>query len=164
MKKMTSKFLIIAVTLFAAACSPQNRVADRQLVAEPDPITLKIASAADKASAALQTLASVEQTRTPAAAIVSSPAAPQELRRVVSVTWNGPIEPITRQLADRAGYQFRVQGDAPTVPVVVSVISEEKSVIDVLRDIGLQAGTRADVIVDPNRRLVEISYAPAAGG
>lgn len=138
--------------------------ADQQLVAEPDPVALRLASAVDRASAALQTLASVEQARNPNVSIQTAPNAPQELRRTVSVDWVGPIEPLTRSLADRAGYQMQINGDKPPVPVVVSVQAREKSVVEVLRDLGLQAGRRADIVVDPERRVVELNYAPVSGG
>jgi len=86
------------------------------------------------------------------------------LRRIVSVDWTGPIEPIARTLADRAGYQMQVNGDRPPAPVIVSVVAREKSVVEVLRDIGLQAGQLANVVVDPERRIVELNYAPVSGG
>ena len=66
---------------------------DQQLVAEPDPVALRLSAAVDKASAALQTLASVEQARNPGANLQMPPSAPVELRRMVSVDWTGPIEP-----------------------------------------------------------------------
>lgn len=151
------------VALSLAACAPVQKV-DQQLVAEPDPIGLRLASAVDRASAALQTLASVEQARNPGVAIQQAPYAPQELRRTVSVEWVGPIEPLARQLADRAGYSFRTNGDVPPVPVIISVNAKQKSVVEVLRDVGLQAGTRADIAVDPSQKLVELNYAPISGG
>lgn len=155
--------LAMAASMALASCAPIQKV-DHQMVAEPDPVGLRLATAVDKASAALQTLASVEQARTPQAAIQQVPYAPQELRRTVSVEWVGPIEPLTRSLADRAGYSFRIQGDAPPTPVVVSVTAKQKSVVEVLRDTGLQAGQRADISIDPVMKVVELSYAPLSGG
>lgn len=162
---MNNKILILlsaACVSLLTGCS-QYKV-DQQLVAEPDPVALRLSMAVDKASAALQTLASVEQARNPGVSLQMPPSAPAELRRVVSVDWTGPIEPIAKSLADRAGYQVQINGDKPPVPLVVSVMAREKSVIEVLRDIGLQAGQRADVVVDPDRRLVELNYAPVSGG
>ncbi len=152
---------VVCVPLLLGACV-QKKV-DQQLVAEPDPVALRLASAVDRASAALQTLASVEQARNPGVAVQAAPYAPPELRRIVSVDWVGPIEPITRKLADRAGYETRISGDVPPVPIVVTVRSKEKSVVEVLRDVGLQAGRRADIAVDPERRVVELNYAPISG-
>lgn len=156
----------LAAVLLLGACAPLNftQKVDQQLVAEPDPVALRLASAADRATAALQTLASVEQHRTPAAAIQSVPAAPQELRRAVSVEWVGPIEPLAQKLADRAGYRFRINGDAPPAPIIVTVMAKQRSVVEVLRDVGLQAGTRADIAVDVDMKTVELNYAPVAGG
>jgi defect-in-organelle-trafficking protein DotD len=150
------------LSLALSSCGPMTKL-DQQLVAEPDPVALRLASAVDKASAALQTLASVEQARNPGVSVQAAPYAPQELRRTVSVEWTGPIEPLARKLSDRAGYQFQVNGDTPPVPLVVSVRASEKSVVEVLRDVGLQAGQRADISVDPERRLVELNYAPVSG-
>lgn len=154
----------MAATLLSglSACTPYR--VNHQLVAEPDPVALRLATAADRASSALQTLASIEQAKNPSVAVQAVPDAPMELRRTVSVNWVGPIEPLLLSLSDRAGYQMRVNGDKPPVPVVVSVQAREKSVIEVLRDIGLQAGRRADIIVDPASRTVELNYAPLSGG
>lgn len=153
----------LVLTLSLAACAPYAKV-DQQMVVSPDPVGLRLASAVDKASAALQTLASVEQARNPGVAIQSVPYAPQELRRTVSLDWVGPVEPVVRSLADRAGYRFQVNGDVPPAPLVVSIQAKQKSVVEVLRDIGLQAGTRADIAVDPEARVVELNYAPVSGG
>lgn len=163
MNKKISLLGAAGMVLMMSACAPISKV-DQQLVAAPDPVGLRLASAVDKASAALQTLAAVEQARNPGVAIQSVPYAPQELRRSISVDWVGPIEPITRTLADRAGYELRINGDLPPAPVVVNVQAKQKSVIEVLRDVGLQAGLRANVVVDPDQRIVELNYAPVSGG
>ena len=167
MNKRISVFLYAAAIAGGLAGSltgcAQYKV-DQQLVAEPDPVALRLSSAVDKASAALQTLASVEQSRNPGANLQMPPSAPVELRRTISVEWTGSIEPITRTRADRAGYQMQVNGNRPPVPVVVSLVAHDKSVVEVLRDVGLQAGQRADVVVDPERRVVELNYAPVSGG
>jgi defect-in-organelle-trafficking protein DotD len=155
--------LCVAVLLCALTACTQMKV-DQQLVAEPDPVALRLASAVDRASTALQTLASVEQARNPGVPLQVPSDVPQELRRTISVDWVGPVEPLMRRLADRAGYQMQINGDKPSVPIVVSVQAQEKSVVEVLRDVGLQAGRRADVAVDPDRRIVELNYAPLSGG
>jgi len=146
--------LFAAVLLGAVTGCTQYKV-DQQLVAEPDPVALRLSSAVDKATAALQTLASVEQARNPGVNLQMPPTAPD---------WTGPIEPIARSMADRAGYQMHVNGARPSAPIIISMVAREKSVVEVLRDIGLQAGQRADVVVDPEHHLVEVNYAPNSGG
>lgn len=150
-------FVSAIALLLASGCTA--RKVDQQLVAEPDPVTLRLAMAADNASSALQTLAAIEQAKNPSQSVQAVPDAPQELRRIISVDYDGPIEPMARTLADRAGYTLNINGDRPAAPMIVSVHSREKSVVEVLRDLGLQAGRRADISVDPERRLVELNYA-----
>lgn len=161
---------LIVLALALPGCSTSQTILqgskgrDRHMVAEPDPVALRLAAAVDKATAALTTLASVEQAREPGAVIQTAPQAPQELRRIMSVEWVGPIETITRRVAERAGYKFQVSGDMPPAPLVVNVTASEKTVIDILRDIGLQAGARADVVVNAEQKIIEVSYASVAGG
>ena len=162
MNRKISILSTIPLLCMLAGCA-QYKV-DQQLVAEPDPVALRLAAAVDRASTALQTLASVEQARNPGVSIQAAPSAPKELRQAVSVDWVGPVEALAQSLADRAGYQLQVNGDRPPVPVVVSVQAREKSVIEVLRDLGLQVGRRAEIVVDPDRRIVELNYAPISGG
>ncbi len=134
-----------------------------QIVASPDTVSLLLAESADRASVALETLAAVEKARTPATEMSPVANVPSELRRTITVNWVGPIEPIAKTLADRAGYGFLVLGSDPAIPVVVSIDAENARVVDVLRDIGLQLGMRGDVKVDAQARMIEIYYAPKAG-
>jgi len=134
------------------------RPADDIAITAPDPVEERLANAAGEASRALATLAAIEQARTPNADVAQVSGAPAELQRAVTVQWNGPIVPITERLAQRAGYRFRVLGVAPPVPVVVNINARQMPVIEVLRDLGLQAGTRADIAVDAQSRVVEVRY------
>jgi defect-in-organelle-trafficking protein DotD len=153
---------LMAVTL-AACSSVMDTKYNPQIVASPDKATMMLAEAADRASVSLETLAAVEQSRTPGIAVAPIGDAPPELRRAMTVNWVGPVEPIGKTLADRAGYGFIVVGDAPPVPIVVSLDVENSPVIDILRNIGLQLGERADIKVDAGRRVVEVHYAPVTG-
>lgn len=141
------------------ACTTGKSV-EPQLVASPDSVSLMLAEAAGKASTALETLAAVEQVRTPGAEVGSIPNVPPELRRAVTISWTGPAEPLVKKMADRAGYAFMTIGNPSPVPLVVSVDVENRPVMDIMRDVGLQMGSRADLKVDASRRLVEIRYAP----
>lgn len=154
--------LLLSSSLLLVACTPGNpaSVENPQLVASPDRVSGMLAEAADKASNALQTLAAIEQSRAPAATLARTENAPAELRRAVTLNWVGPVDSITKMLADRASYTFNALGDEPPVPVVVNLDVENRPIIDVLRDIGLQLGARADIRVDSVRRAVELHYAP----
>ena len=150
---------------FLAACETPMHFSNRepQLVAEPDKVSAMLADAATQASNALEQLAAVESSRSPNISVNPIGDAPTPLRRAVTVSWVGPVEPITQKLAERASYNFEVLGTPPTVPVVVSLDIENRPVIEVLRDIGLQLGMRGDVRVDESRSVVEIHYPPTEG-
>lgn len=165
MSRAVFLFLLVPVLALLSACEPGKPLAihDPQMVAQPDKVSMLLAQAADKASTALETLAAVEQKRTPTAQVPAITDAPPELRRAVTVNWIGPVDQITKMLTDRAGYRFAVLGAAPATPVTVSIDVTNKPVIDVLRSVGLQLGARANVHVDSSTRVVELNYAPVTG-
>ncbi len=158
---------LLSSLVLVAGCSSSGDSAfsggSPQLVASPDKVTAMLANSADRASSALEELAAVERARTPAVSLSPIDDVPPELARSITVNWVGPIEPIAKTLADRAGYGFLVLGNKPSTPVVVSLDVENRRVIDSLRDIGLQLGMRGDVKVDASSHMVEINYAPNAG-
>lgn len=148
---------VIAVT----GCAEHKRNA--QVVAPPDKVSLMLAEAADRASNSLETLAAIEQSKSPGVAVQPIHNAPEELARAITITWVGPPEQILRKLADRASYNFVTLGNRPPVPLVVNVDVQNQPVIEVLRDIGLQLGVRGDVKVDSERGIIELHYAPVTG-
>ncbi len=156
---------MLGIGLVLSACTPSNRVEvrDPQVVTSPDKVSLMLAEAADKASSALETLAAVEQSRSSAVAVQPIHNAPPELKRAMTINWIGPAEQLTKKLADRASYTFLAVGDRPPVPLTVSIDVENRPVIDILRDVGLQLGVRADIKVDSTRRMIELHYAPITG-
>jgi len=151
----------LALSLMLSACGPPKRNA--QVVASPDKVSLMLAEAADRASNSLETLAAIEQTKSPGVAVQPIHNAPEELSRAMTITWVGPPEDLLRKLADRASYNFVALGNRPPVPLVVNTDVQNMPVIEILRDIGLQLGVRADVKVDSTRQIIELHYAPVTG-
>jgi len=132
------------------------------IATEPDIVTVKLAQAADKASKALDTIASIEQQRGPATPPVEDySGAPSNLMQPISIRWSGDIEPIAQTLAERAGLRFRVKGNVPPIPLTVNLDVYQQPILHVLHNIGLQAGHRADLAVDGTNGVVELRYAPA---
>jgi defect-in-organelle-trafficking protein DotD len=163
MVRMFPKLCILSGLLAFTACSDALKVDRPQLVASPDKVSLMLAEAADRAADSLETLAAVEQARAPTVSVSPINNAPPELRRAMTVNWIGPVEPITKMLADRAGYVFHAIGNPPPVPLVVTIDAENQPVIETLRSLGLQLGARADVRVDSAARMIELHYAPVSG-
>lgn len=156
-------FLAVAVSACGHFPTQKTQPRDPQVVTEPDRVSLMLAEAADKASSALETLAAVEQSKAPGVSVQPVSNAPAELMRAMTITWLGPAEGLLKRAADRAGYTYLTIGDEPPTPLTVNIDAENMPVIDILRDVGLQLGVRADVKVDSNRRMVELHYAPITG-
>jgi defect-in-organelle-trafficking protein DotD len=141
--------------------SSSNNV--RPVATEPDIVSVKLAQAADKASKSLDSIAAIEQQKNPTIPPIPDDYAnaSPNMMQPVSLRWSGPIEQVARVLAERAGLRFRVKGREPAVPLVVNVDAYQEPILHVLRDIGLQAGTRADLAIDQNEGVVEVRYAAA---
>ncbi len=150
----------ICVMLGACEMTPKR---NPQVVTSPDKVSLMLAEAADRASNSLQTLAAIEQQKSPGVAVQPIHNAPEELARAMTLTWVGPPEQVLKKLADRASYNFIALGNRPPLPLVVNVDVQNEPVIEILRDIGLQLGVRADVKVDSERQMIELHYAPVTG-
>ncbi len=128
---------------------------------EPDLVGTRIAQAAEKAAQALDALSGIEQQRTPLVAQNEDfSAAPENLTQPITVRWSGPIEQISQTLATRAGLRYTSRGQQPPVPITVTVDVYQQPLIEVLRNIGLQAGRRADLHLDGHASVLEIRYAP----
>ncbi|MEJ0061706.1 MAG: DotD/TraH family lipoprotein [Alphaproteobacteria bacterium] len=153
-------FLILLMPL--AACQEPNPTVS-PLVAENDPVAFRIAQASEKAAKALNTVAGIEQYRNPLPPMEDFMGAPHALSQPVTITWNGPAEQLVQTLAAKAGYAYRTAGMPTPVPLTVAVDVYERPLIDILRDIGLQLGNRADVAVDAKAGAVQLRYAPTDG-
>ncbi len=151
----------LAALVVLGGCAAPKR--NPQVVTSPDKVSLMMAEAADKASNSLQTLAAIEQSRAPGVGIDPIHNAPEDLRRAMTIAWVGPPEQILEKLADRASYNFLTIGTPPSVPLVVNIDVQNQPVIEILRDIGLQLGVRANVEVDGTARVIELHYAPVTG-
>ncbi len=161
MKSLKASRNIMFVLAFGllAGCVQNTTVVP--VATEPDLVSLRIAEAAEKASSALNTISGIEQYREPQMpAPVDYAKAPSELQELITVKWSGPIDQMLQALAQHAGMRFNRVGTHSAVPVTINIDVYQKPLIEVLHDVGLQAGRRADVSVDSSASLVEIRYAP----
>ena len=131
----------------------------RQSVAwQPDPAGMRLAEAAERAEAALTALTRIRTAEAPPPPTGIPADVSPELRRAVTLDWIGPVETLAEALAGRAGYRFVMGAAAPARPVMVSVSARDVPLIEVLRDIGLQAGNAATLAVDAGRRTVRLDW------
>lgn len=151
--------ILAFIAFLPAGCAWQPEFARPQVVAEPNSVDVMIADAADRATLALETLAEIENAQSPVKPVAIVPNAPQELQRALTLEWTGPAEPLVADLARKAGYTYQAIGETPPVPLIVNVRATNQPLIEILRNIGLQMGSRADLKVNGETRMMEIHYA-----
>jgi defect-in-organelle-trafficking protein DotD len=171
--KSSLSFLAAATLLMGllSACeSSQSTVIDDPTIlplqasaVDPDPASLRLAHAAEQASGALHRMSDIEAFRTPMPNDSGLNYGHPALYQTTSITWTGPMEQIVRTLSEMAGFSFKVVSKTPPAPVIVSVNAYQQPIGAILRDVGLQAGRRADVIVDVGTQTINLRFAPDDG-
>jgi len=94
----------------------------------------------------------------PAVERLSEPVLPEDLQRTVSFVWNGPLDKAVAKLAASVGYVFYTTGPAGQLPLDVSVQMSSVPVYRVFEALGVEAGTRATVQVDPLHHQVQVIH------
>jgi defect in organelle trafficking protein DotD len=90
--------------------------------------------------------------------VSSSPVVPEDLQRVVSFKWSGPLDRGVAKLAQSVGYTFYVTAPAEAQALLVSVEVDNAPAYEVFRALGEKAGTRATVELDPLHHQVEVIH------
>ncbi|WP_260630529.1 DotD/TraH family lipoprotein [Pseudomonas aeruginosa] len=84
------------------------------------------------------------------------------MQQVVTMPWHGSREQAVSKLASFSGYVVKFMGKPPAVPILVQIGESPASISDQLRNVGIQARVRADIVVIPSHRVVEVSYTDGA--
>lgn len=155
--KKIAQFLLIPLILGGCSTSPYV-IGKPQIVAEPDKVSALLADAADRASTSLEKLAAIEAQKNTQAPLPQITDVPRQLRRGITINWVGPAEPILQKLADRVSYRFMVYGQETPNPLIVSIDAENQPIVEVLKSIGLQLGSEADLHVNAETQVIELRY------
>lgn len=83
---------------------------------------------------------------------------PPRMNEKLTLHWEGPIEPAVKTAASAAGYEFRATGQPAIPPVIVRLSADQKPIIQILEDIGLQAGSAATVDIVTQTKVVYLRY------
>jgi defect-in-organelle-trafficking protein DotD len=94
----------------------------------------------------------------PSVTRVSTLLVPEDLQRIVSFQWNGPLDAGVAKLAASIGYTFYTTGPTTAQPINVVVEIAQVPAIQVLQVIGAETGMRATVQVDPLHHQVEVIH------
>lgn len=78
--------------------------------------------------------------------------------KLASIDWTGPAQPLLKKIAQATNYQLNVIGKPPAIPVLVSLNMRNIPIATILRDVTYQVVTKANVVVYPRKRLIELRY------
>lgn len=145
-------------SVLAACAAPETTLT----TPNGDNSSIQLAEAAGSVSKSLESLEANQQAAHPPLAVSAQPAAATYgMQMPISIDWDGPIGPLVSKISKIAGYQPKVLGVVPPIPVIVSIHAQNTPLADILRNAGLQAGKRASIVVYPSTKVVELSYAPS---
>jgi defect-in-organelle-trafficking protein DotD len=164
---MKRSFSQLAIAMGCTALLAGCGTAPKTTSVEVDPAVVKLSAAADEISQAYKTLSyaeSAQVTETGAGKtldydITEFPKAWQEAY-VLEEDFYGELEPFLRGISRLAGYnEPRTLGPKPVIPITVTVDRSKKALAEFLIDASYQAGSRANVVMDPATNRLTITYA-----
>lgn len=144
---------------FISGCASQPKV--EAPVPQQDQALLMLQKTAQSIQQSLNQLAEAEQYEK----MKQKPNEPrirkqiQGMEEAVTMPWSGTIEQAVSKLASFSGYEVKFMGRPPIIPILVQIGREAATISDHMRNIGIQAGSRADLVIDPKQKIVEVRYA-----
>jgi defect in organelle trafficking protein DotD len=94
----------------------------------------------------------------PTMARIVQPVMPEDLQRIVSFEWSGPLDQAVAKLAASVGYTFYATAPANPQPVDVAIRLSTVPAYQVFQTLGVEAGTRATVQIDPLHHQVQVIH------
>lgn len=161
MKKRLSVVCCLLLLSGCASNKPQlpSAAAPIPVNATTDEASAKLAEAASSVSESLAELAAVDKANmAPVAAKLYPHVADMQIPGTSSIDWNGPIQPLLKQIANAAGYRLVVAGNSPSVPIVIMIRAEQRANADIVQDAALQAANRATVKTSYPQRTLYLTY------
>lgn len=159
---MDSKYILPIFLLgFLTGCVGVSQKSNNA-AALPDAAAIKLTESATSVSNSLGEIAGIQRVTT--APIINRPISPPDnydMNGLVSIDWSGPIGPLVEKIALMSGYQFNPIGEPPAIPIIVSINARDTPLAYILRNADFQADSRANIIVIPCRRIIELRYGPA---
>ena len=124
----------------------------------PDPAALAINTVAIRIQREITALRRIQQSQTPKVHAYRIPAG--ALSTPMQFRWSGRLLPAARAVVTLIGHHwtFRVVGRRPTNPTIVRIDATRRPAFAVLESLGWQAGRRAGITINQERRIVEVVY------
>ena len=147
--------VLIFITLCLSACAKSPP----PVPSTTENASLALAEAANSVNSSLIQLDATEQAANPPLSIATPPSpASYGMAIPASLDWTGPAEQAITEIANAANYKLSILGPEPSMPIIVSVHQHNSTLGDILRNIGLQCGHRAQVVIYPKTKTIELRY------
>lgn len=157
-----NKILVAMSALVAVgACSMGSEQAEdntQSLLNDRLVEAIERSSSANRAIAETEVATAAPDRPGPGANVPPNVTLPPEAVQPVTVDWQGPIDELLEDMAERAGYSFSVDGNPPTNMMMVNLRAEEEPLFGVVRRAGNQVHGYADIAFNPSARSIEIRY------
>ena len=149
---MVKRLFIFMLTIFIAGCGSRK-------VYEVSDVEYQLMKSALSVEDSLRTLAATQEVYAKNAINTDVLITPQGgMGGITTIDWSGPIEPLLEKIGEMTKYRVKVLGPIPSIPLIVTISGRERVVADILKDAGLQAGKRANLVVYPTSRIIELRY------
>lgn len=146
---------LVVIGLFLTGCAAEKAPSALTVAhSQDEPVDIRITEAARNIEVLLMELGAAQARQ---AATTTNIQVHEKLEYSVSLTWIGDIETVIKKLSEQVGMRHRVIG-RPLAPVLVSLDLKDAPMIDACRIIGMQAGSRADVVYRPSENIIELIY------
>lgn len=146
-------FLTILVATIAAlvGCASKQPVQPKA-----DPAIEQLNQAAASIQRDLEQLSRIKQSGYEKVDLYNSPQK-GALTKKITLKWSGPINSVLEIIALSIGYEFKVRGEAPASPVLITVDEIQTPAFEVLENLGWKAG-KHQVTVDAGKQMVQLTY------
>lgn len=120
---------------------------------------MKLTAAAASVSRSLAELAEIERASHPSTRLLS-PVDPDMIGmgQLTSIDWSGPVGPLAKKIAEASKYKLKVLGTQPSIPILISISAKDTPLADILRDANFQCGKKANIVVYPASKVIELRY------
>ena len=159
MKTKILFFIALVCLTQLSGCAHKAKTVASNSKSELHKAEVELATAANSVSKSLQELVEINRAAHPHAKL-SQPLDPMAIGmgQLGSIDWNGPVAPLVKKIAEATGYKLKTLGTAPAIPILVSVNAKDTPLADILRDAEFQCGNRANIVVYPATKIIELRY------
>lgn len=122
-------------------------------------IEKQLAETAESIERSLALLAMAQETNNPPLINTAPLITPEGgMGGTADIDWTGPLEPLLHKLAELTDYNLKFLGNEPTTPIIISITQNKAVIADIIKNAGLQAGKRANIMVFPANKIIELRY------